>query len=176
MTTAVKAEARHSSRAVALDWMETTTPDEFIRRSEEYFVHMRDFYDRRARWNRHFYRMSGILVIVLGGGLPILAGSDIARKDLIIAVIGFVVASITALRGFYRWDSAWVLMRETEFMLTKRYVAWKAIQMRSPEFALLREETAKLLNDLVAIRENEARAFFKDLPVPPGENQAKAQQ
>ena len=176
MTTAVKVGATRGLRAPDPNWMDTASLDDLVRQSEEYCAQLRDFYDSRARWNRHFYRFSGILVIVLGGSLPIIAGADFPGKDLTIAVIGFVVATITALRGFYRWDAAWVLMRETEFAITKRYVAWKAVQMAAPDPEALRQATIGLLSDMVAVRENEARAFFKDLPIPPGNNQAKAEE
>jgi hypothetical protein len=126
-----------------------------------------------ARWHRRCYRLSGILVILLGGALPILASNHFTGKDLLVALIGFAVATITALRGFYRWDSGWVLMRETEFILTKRYMAWKALQVTEPAPEVLRKETSKLLADLVAIREKEARSFFKELPLPAKDSESR---
>jgi len=152
-------------RPPEFNWGGTISPEDYVRRAETYFLRVRDFYDSRARWHRRFHRLSGVLVIVLGGLLPLLAGSDLAHKNVAIAGIGFTVATITALRGFYRWDSGWVLLRQTEFLLTKRYLDWKAQQVTSSDDSALREETSRLLQELIAIREEEARSFFKDLPL-----------
>jgi hypothetical protein len=153
-------------RPPEFDWGGAMTSEDYVNQAEAYFLRVRNFYDCRARWHRRFHRLSGVLIIVLGGLLPLLAGGAFPHKDVFIAIIGFVVATITALRGFYRWDSGWVLLRETEFLLTKRYLAWKAQQVTPSDQNTLWEETKKLLQDLIAIREDEARSFFKDLPLP----------
>ncbi|MGR6964177.1 DUF4231 domain-containing protein [Geodermatophilus sp. URMC 61] len=149
------------------EWVETQ-PSDFVAQAERYFLRVRAFYDSRARWHRHFYRISGILLILLGGALPLIASGTFTGKDVIVSAVGFVVAAITALRGFYRWDSSWVLLRGTEMALTKRYLEWKALQGGVTDPALLREEARQLLADLGTIRENESKAFFKDLPALPG--------
>ena len=169
----MKARSKLLHRLPEFDWTNTTSPDDFVRRAEAYFLGVRQFYDSRARWHRRFYRLSAILVIVLGSALPLIANSDFEAKDLVVACIGFIVATLTALRGLYRWDSGWVLMRETEFILAKRYLAWKAVQLKRPDPAVLYAETSKLLEDLIAIREEEARSFFKDMPPPAQGNEGR---
>ena len=56
----------------------TIEPDKFADQSEAYFLRVRDFYDSRARWHRRFYRVSGILLIVLG----VLVAEGLANKQI----------------------------------------------------------------------------------------------
>jgi hypothetical protein len=145
------------------DW-QSTTPERFAEQAEAYFLRVRDFYDARARWHRRFYRVSGILVIVLGGALPLLASSSWESKDVLVSLTGFVVASVTALRGFYRWDASWVLLRGTEIALTRHYLAWKGVQNEQATTDDRRAAALTLLDKLLDIREDESKSFFKDLP------------
>jgi len=151
-------------RGPQFNFAKARTSEEFIDQAERYVLRVRASYDSRAMWHRRFYRLSGVLLIVLGGALPLLASSDLVHKNVVIAVIGFVVATVTALRGFYHWDAGWALLRETEFDITKRYLDWKALQFELSDPHRLQRETHRLLDDLIAIRKNEARSFFKSVP------------
>lgn len=155
-----------SFRPPKFDGWDATTPDEFVNQAEKYALRVRGFYDSRARWHRRFYRISGNLVILLGGALPLLATSDLQDKDLLVSLTGFIVATVTALRGFYRWDSSWVLLRGTEMSLTRRYVHWKGEQAPGADLATERQKAVALLDDLLTLREDESKMFFKDLPLP----------
>lgn len=152
-------------RPPQFDAWSTTTPDRFSAQAEAYVLRVRAFYDSRARWHRRFYRLSGIIVIVLGGALPLIAASEWSNSDLLVSVTGFTVATVTALRGFYRWDSSWVLLRATELAITRRYLRWKAEQDGSGAAGADRERAAALLWDMLSLRENESKNFFKDLPL-----------
>ncbi|MGV1008180.1 MAG: DUF4231 domain-containing protein [Dermatophilaceae bacterium] len=160
----------------AFDGWQSTTAEGFADAGEAYVLRVRDFYDARARWHRRFYRLSGVLLIVLGGALPLLASSSWQSKDALVAATGFVVATLTGLRGFYRWDASWVLLRGTEVALTRRYLAWKSQQDTQATPQQRRTAVAALLADLMDIREDEATVFFKDLPIvgprPSGSNAA----
>lgn len=153
-------------RPAPFDEWATTQPGDFVAQAERYFLRVRAFYDTRATWHRRFYRISGVVLILLGGALPLIAAGTYTSKDFIVSAVGFVVATITALRGFYRWDASWVLLRGTELTLTKRYLAWKALQGRLTDTAAQQEEAQRLLADLATVRENESKAFFKELPFP----------
>ncbi len=154
----------HLVRAPRFNFARAKTAQEFVDQAEKYVLRVRASYDFRAMWHRRFHRLSGVLLIVLGGTLPLLASSGLAHRDAVIAAVGFVVATVTALRGFYRWDAGWVLLRETEFEVTKRYLDWKAQQVEMSDAHRLQRETHRLLNDLIAIRKNEAQSFFKAVP------------
>lgn len=126
---------------------------------------VRNFYDSRARWHRRFYRLSGIYLIVSGSALPVLASLTFTGKDLTIAIVGASVAVFTSLRGFYRWDQSWILLRRTEMSLTNDILRWR-IETSAPGADQAKLDEA-LLNDIFLLRKNESDSFFKDISAVP---------
>lgn len=124
-------------------------------------LRLRRVYDLRATWHRRLYRFSGIVVILAGAGLPLLVSVDYAGKDTAIAATGVLVAVITGLRAFYRWDQSWILLRKTEIAITSALWSW-----RSRESGTDREAAVELIRQVYEIRRFEAESFFKDLAFP----------
>lgn len=138
---------------------------------ETYALRLRSFYNSRATWHRRFFRLSGIIVIVVGAGLPLLVTLDYPGRDLIISIAGVVVAGVTALRAFYRWDQSWILLRNTERAITAAWWEWhsKLDVVGSGEDASSQEQrevTRAFAQKLVDIRKREADWFFADLAFP----------
>lgn len=139
---------------------------------EAYVLRVREFYDSRARWHRRFYRLSAILVILVGAALPMLSTLDYAHKEVTVSAAGIVVAVVTSLRAFYRWDQSWVLLRNTEIVLSKAYWAWKGSAAETTEptdeqgIAARNEAAIALVATVTDIRKGEADSFFKDLTYP----------
>lgn len=118
-------------------------------------------YELRATWHRRLYRFSGIVVILAAAGLPLLVSIDYAGKDVAISATGVLVAVITGLRAFYRWDQSWILLRKTEMAIASALWLW---QGREPDTD--REAAAELIQRVYDIRKVEAESFFKDLAFP----------
>ncbi len=129
--------------------------------AEAYALRTREFYDARARWHRRFYRFSGVAVILAGTALPLLASLNYANKTIVVSSVGVLVAMLTGLRAFYRWDQGWVVLRQTEFALNDAYWQWKGSTQRPDDKA-----AASLLLQVSKIRQKEAEVFFKDLTFP----------
>ena len=124
-------------------------------------LRLRQIYDLRATWHRRLYRFSGILVILAGAGLPLLVTVDYAGKDLVVAITGVLVALVTALRAFYRWDQSWILLRKTEMAITSALWEWRGRRSGDDRAAAV-----ELLTCVDDIRKYEAESFFKDLAFP----------
>lgn len=122
---------------------------------------LRRVYDLRATWHRRLYRFSGIVVILAGAGLPLLVTLDYPGKNATIASTGVLVAVVTGLRAFYRWDQSWILLRKTELAITAALWDWYG---RAPGED--RAAAAELMRRLQEIRTFEAESFFKDLAFP----------
>ena len=141
----------------------------FVKAVESYLGRLRAFYNSRAIWHRRFYRYSGILLISIGAALPVITNFDFDLKDLIIAVLGAVVAIITAVRTFYRWDKSWILLRNTEITITKAWWAYCAeideVAGGTDEAMLEQRRAAarKLITKLIEIRDQESQLFFKEI-------------
>jgi len=134
---------------------------EYPAAAEAYALRLRRVYDLRAAWHRRLYRFSGIIVILAGAGLPLLVSVDYPGKNVAISATGVLVAVITGLRAFYRWDQSWILLRKTEMAITSALWQW-----RGREPGTDREAAAELMLRVYDIRKFEAESFFKDLAFP----------
>jgi hypothetical protein len=131
---------------------------------ERYATEVIAFYDVRARWHRRLYRISATLIILAGAALPLLTTLDFPGQEGAVAGAGFLVAVTTALRALYRWDTSWVLLRDTEIELTEAYLAWKVDRSGADATADPARSTRELLERIMRIRRLESSEFFKNLP------------
>jgi len=134
---------------------------------------LRARYRRRADRHKFFFRLSGLVTVLLGGSLPLLAGADFDHRDGTLAGVGVAVAVLTGLREFYRWDEMWSLLRRTENALTDELLRWdlriSRSRQASPASAAARycyTATEDLLTATRAIRDAEADRFFGGLRTP----------
>lgn len=146
--------------------------DGVVATADAYGAWLRSFYDVRARWHRRFYRASGVAVIFVGATLPVLTSLEYPGKSWLISLAGVLVAGLTGLRAFYRWDSSWILLRNTEMAVTATYLEWKAGPGNFPvtddaEMKPLQEKAAAAFIDRLGdLRQREAAAYFKDMAFP----------
>lgn len=131
---------------------------------EQYATEVIAFYDVRARWHRRLYRTSAMLIILAGASLPLLTTLDFPGQEGTVAGVGFLVAVTTALRALYRWDTSWVLLRDTEIELTEAYLAWKVGQSDADAPTDPARSARGLLERIMQIRRLESSEFFKSLP------------
>ncbi|MBP2478700.1 hypothetical protein JOF53_007572 [Crossiella equi] len=159
-----------------------TDHGEYGRVARQYVIDLRDRYRFRARWNRRFFRLTGILVIVLSISLPLITVLVFPYKDLTIAVIGVAIALCTGLHSFYQWDKNWGLLRRSDFKLTEAYSAWELEMLHAqslvdgPNKEQKRYDATKsLLDKASVIRGKESESYFDALKFPqkPGIEPAK---
>nr|WP_042180765.1 DUF4231 domain-containing protein [Kibdelosporangium sp. MJ126-NF4]CEL14571.1 hypothetical protein [Kibdelosporangium sp. MJ126-NF4]CTQ88936.1 hypothetical protein [Kibdelosporangium sp. MJ126-NF4] len=136
--------------------------------ADEYAIRVRAFYNSRAVWHRRFHRLSGVLIILAGAGLPVLANLEYPAKATVISIAGMAVAVLTGLHAFYHWDQSWILLRTTEGEVTAAYWAWRAALPPNgddtDEQTVAR--TTAFLAQLGQIRTNEASNFFANVTFP----------
>ncbi|MCN9244583.1 DUF4231 domain-containing protein [Streptomyces sp. RY43-2] len=159
-------------RVPALEEFLDVADDELDAAVEQYVQRLRHFYDARARWQRRGYRASGLVVIVVGALLPLLATSEFPGKELVLSLVGVTVSVVTALRSFYRFDQSWILLRNTEIAISDAYLKWKLARRRaaadphSVEAEGTEGDTRALIDRIMRIRRDEAESFFNELPTP----------
>lgn len=68
-----------------------------------------EWYRKRAPQKRLCYRASGLLIIIFGIALPIMAafGKDLEHNDLWVSILAGLIALLTGFNSFFRWDVAW---------------------------------------------------------------------
>jgi hypothetical protein len=133
----------------------------FVAAVGDYAIRVRDYYDRRAHWHRRLYRATGIVVILVGAALPLLAAPVYPGKQLAVSLAGTLVAALTGLRAFYRWDQSWIVMRTTERAVAAAYWRWRtqidsACGDTSVEHDVRRAATEALLERLGELQLHEA--------------------
>jgi hypothetical protein len=148
--------------------------DGYRKIAEDSVVRLQNQYDWRANWHRRNFRLSGIVVILVSASLPLLAAFDYWWKDLVVAVAGVVIATVTGLRTFYHWDQMWGVLRRTHFDLNHAYNDWMVeIQHAEASGAPAEVEgrayaaTKALLARVNEIRTAESDKFFQSLSFPP---------
>lgn len=160
----------HLSRASAPPRFEPprVSPDSgFPAAVEAYALKVRDFYDLRASWHRRLFRLTSVLVILIGACLPLAAGLGYAGRPVVLALAGVTISVLTALRSFYHWDQLWVMHRNTEILVHDAYMTWKRtdddlVRSNHPDAADLRDQSAQeLMKKLLDVRKGEAEVFFK---------------
>jgi hypothetical protein len=139
-------------------------------------ISLRDWYERRARWHRRWFRLSGVAIILLSATLPLLAGLDFNGKNTVIGLIGVGIAVVAALRNFYKWDHLWGVLRRSAFELTFLIDRWRLDIAALDENEQTKEGvarlraihklTSKLLTDADEVRERESMGYFASLDFP----------
>src|SRR3974377_2397909 len=90
---------------------------------------LRNWYGRRAWWVRHFFRWSGFFLIAFSVSLPFVSvlefGGDTKAKTITLSALSVIIAFLTGIRGFFRWDQVWRIMRKTERELTFNLLDWR---------------------------------------------------
>lgn len=150
------------------------TLDDYRKLAHDCVKKLQERYHWRANWHRRIFRASGILIILVSSGLPLLAAFSYPRKDVVVAIAGVVIAAITALRTFYRWDEVWAVLRRTHFDLAHAHNIWQ-VDFRRAEAAadpaererLAYEATKALIERADKIRGDESERYFGSLSFPP---------
>src|SRR6266446_5102629 len=85
-----------------------------------------EHYRSRVAWRRMIYRACGSLVIILSIALPILAafGKPPINKDLWVSIMAGVIALLTGVNSFFRFDVAWKGATETLLTLERLRNDW----------------------------------------------------
>jgi hypothetical protein len=138
---------------------------------------LRDAYKARAANHRRWFRVSGILIIVLSATLPLLAGADFDGKNVVIGVIGVAVAVVAGLRNFYKWDHLWGVLRRSAFELDFLLAQWRLDvaniacdrKQKAAKMEAIRKRTADLAAAANEVRERESSGYFTSLSFPGAE-------
>jgi hypothetical protein len=139
---------------------------------KRYVVGHRNWYRKRAKWVRRFFRLSGGGVILLSGALPIVAFMGFAGNRLVITIVSVCIATLTALRSFFQWDLQWRVLKLADWKLTGLLSLWEAELWRlgssqsGQRERLAAEATQQLFQDVNKVVQEEADTFFSGVQWP----------
>jgi hypothetical protein len=74
-----------------------------------------DWYDRKSARNQHMYKSLQLVIVIASSSIPFLSAysSNSYFIPLVVGVLGVVVAVITAINGFYKFQENWIAYRST---------------------------------------------------------------
>lgn len=81
--------------------------NEMISLKDKYVVPKMALYKKRTRRSMILFRLTGILVIILSVSIPFLTTLDLIWKTIVVPIVAVVIAGLTGLISFYRWESSW---------------------------------------------------------------------
>src|SRR5581483_8073077 len=99
--------------------------EEFARIKNEFVVRQLNWYKAHARTPMLLFRASGILVILLSVSLPFLTTLDGLWKTVVLPVISLLIAGLTGMNSFFRWEGAWKGYRQTRLTLEYLLAEWE---------------------------------------------------
>ena len=153
-----------------------TILDEATRIKNEYVQEQVNWYNNHASLPMRLFRISGILIILLSVSLPFLATLDGFWKTIVLPIVALLVAALTGLTSFYRWESDWKGFRETKFMLEYLISVWdwsisqaKLEKDEQKAITLVVAATNQLLDATHAATSSETAQFFQRAQIPQGQ-------
>jgi hypothetical protein len=157
------AEARFESVLVEL----TRIKDDFVVRKLNWYKE----HGWRPRW---LFRVSGVLIILLSISIPFLTTLEGVWKTVVLPAFALVVAGLTGLTSFFRWESDWKGFRQTQFALEYLLAEWelKILAARhqadkQQAIAMAVEATQQLIASSHKMTSSEVEEFFKRVQIPP---------
>ncbi len=135
---------------------------------DEFVVRQLHWYETRARTPMLLFRISGALVILLSVSLPFLTTLGGFWKTIVLPVISLLIAGLTGLNSFFRWESAWKGYRQTHLTLEYLLTGWElqiaearcqVDEQKAIDIAL--KATEQLINMTRTTTSTEAEDYFK---------------
>lgn len=132
-----------------------------------------DWYQRHKRPSRRLFRGAGVMVIVLSALIPLLSSYQAVGFRLTVGIIGVVIACITGLNTFYRWERSWRSYSIAQFNLDYFLRRWelKAGEARTCDdegqaLRIVRAATQELLDEARRVESEETTEFFHNVSGP----------
>lgn len=87
-------------------------------------IEARQYYATRAKRPKIAFRLSGVAVILLSLSIPFIASLQFAGKDVLLSAFAVLIAVVTSLGSFYKWDQTWRSYRQAESALGHLLSLW----------------------------------------------------
>ena len=141
---------------------------------------MISYYESRTPRKRIWFRATGIMVILFSAALPVLAafGERVVgntAKDIVVAVVAAMVALLSGLNTFFRWDATWHGYTHSLFELYRIRAEWesgRAAALTAPDHAegleALHQAQARAIGEAYAVARSEMAEYFSRQSFPAG--------
>ena len=142
---------------------------------EAYASKQLQWYREHAPRVRLYFRVSSTLIIIFSVSIPFLATPTLGGiwKTIVLPVVALLIAALTGLSAFFRWESSWKEYIHAQLTLEHALWMWelKIIEAKHEmdpkkgiEIAL--HATEQLISDTQGTIIAEAEEYFKRVQVP----------
>lgn len=146
---------------------------ELISLKDKYVIKELKWYETHARQPMILFRVSGVLIILLSVSIPFLATLEGLWRTIVLPIVALLVAGLTGLISFFRWESDWKGYRQTQFTLDYLLSIWElkitqAKHERDIQQAIdmALEATQQLLDTTHTTTSAEAEEYFQRVQIP----------
>lgn len=147
---------------------------ELIRIKDTYIV------DKQLKWYKDhavepmiLFRISGVLVILLSVSIPFMATLEGFWKTIVLPVVALLVAALTGITAFYRWESNWKAYRQSQMKLEYLLSIWELNVAEASHqtdtkqaIAMAINATKQLLDAAYATTSSETDQYFQLVQMP----------
>lgn len=134
----------------------------------------RRWYAAHTFWPRLLFRSVGTAIIVLSVSLPLVATQPPSpHKDLAVSLIGILIALLSGLAAFFRWDESWKANISALMEIEHRQAVWelRILEARRAAdgeqgVAQAVQATKDLLEEARKVDVGNTQAFFQNVRVP----------
>jgi len=146
---------------------------ELTRIKDAFVVQKLHWYTVHARTPMLLFRICGVLVILLSVSLPLLATLEGTWKTLILPIVALLVAGLTGLTSFFRWENGWKSYRQAQFSLEYLLTTWELQITHASHHTdvqagidLAFQATRQLLQATQTTISAETEEYFKRVQIP----------
>lgn len=117
------------------------------------------------------HRAAGISVIILSASLPLVVTHNFPRKELVVSIIGALIAIISGLNSFYRFGDLWKTNMKGMVELKNQMANWELGMLEAERdsvngAALALKSTKELLSGLIAIDTKNSEDYIGTINFP----------
>jgi hypothetical protein len=146
---------------------------EMARVVNDYVQEAHDWYQRKKRLPRQLYRVTIATTVILSSSVPFLASFEGRGFRLAVGVIGVIIAVVTGLGGFYRWETTWQVFALAQADLEYALRVWElrmaeadSKEEHGARLALAKEATQEVMEEGRRVRASETEEFFRGVMRP----------
>jgi hypothetical protein len=140
-----------------------------------------EWYKKHKWWPLLFFRVAGIITIVLGVSLPAVAAIEFTYKNIILSLMSVTIAALTGLSSFFRWERTWrgrVLSQSAvDGLLAKWELEIENARLILDDAHERRQHVYRATNDLISnfrnVSATETEEFFGGMQFPQSDNTSK---
>jgi len=145
------------------------------------------YVDTRISWYRDhtskprtFFRVAGILTILLSASLPAAAVATFPYKEIALSVMSIAIAVLAGLSTFFRWERTWRGNSGAQMALEQHVAKWE-LELTNARLILSADDrirhvyqaTDDLLANARGVVSAESEGFFSGLQFPQQNSQPK---